>query len=90
MERCIDHTTPYRQLSSVDDVSNYTTSLFVDLLTLAQTVLPTTFSEVCERNGGRSLVLVHPRQGQEDIEEIILRVQGYMIESNLPPLRRHQ
>ena len=60
--------------------------------TIHQTMLPTTFTEICERNSGQLLTLVHSTTGGagKEVEEFILRLQGYMVEAMLPPIRQQR
>ena len=43
-------------------------------------------AELCERNSGRTFLLKHSRKGDE-VEEVIMKVQGYLVDYKLPPVR---
>ena len=50
-----------------------------------------TFAELVEHQSARTLIMVHWPQNAEDIwEEMILRIQGYLLDTVLPPIRRYQ
>ena len=49
------------------------------------------FSEIIELQQGKELMLVHLHMANDSSrEEVIMRVQGYLLNSNLPPIRSHQ
>ena len=45
-----------------------------------------------ERCGGHALLLIHQSEEEqgEEVEEVILKVQGYVVDESLPPVRQHQ
>ncbi|KAI0645310.1 hypothetical protein C8Q79DRAFT_912123 [Trametes meyenii] len=47
--------------------------------------------EIAEQQAGRTLVLIHRRaDAATPPEELVLRVQGFLVDTSLPPLRRDQ
>ena len=47
-----------------------------------------TFAELVEHQSARTLIMAHWPQNTEDIwEEMILRIQGYLLDTVLPPIR---
>lgn len=80
--------TPYQQLQSIQDVS---TSFNVhDVVSnYSKSTSLNSFAEIAENKQGSKLTLVHQRTSADSgYEEVILRVQGYLLEANLPPVRR--
>ncbi|KAI0640355.1 hypothetical protein C8Q79DRAFT_921845 [Trametes meyenii] len=48
-------------------------------------------TEIAEQQAGRTLVLIHHRaDAATPPEELVLRVQGFLVDTSLPPLRRDQ
>ena len=60
------------------------------LKTMPKTCDPAEFSELCERTGGRTLLLAYPKTSAAEVEEVIMRIQGYLVDLSLPPVRQHQ
>ena len=49
------------------------------------------FASVLERRKGRCLMLVYKQPPVPDeIEEVVVTLQGYLLESILPPMRQSQ
>ncbi|TFK77628.1 hypothetical protein K466DRAFT_571361, partial [Polyporus arcularius HHB13444] len=59
----------------------------VQLSTIDDTMDPADFTKVCECNAGRTLMLGYPRKAGEEVEEVILRVQGFLQDAHLLPIR---
>lgn len=88
MESLVDGKVPYQQLASMEQVLHiFVTSIFFCSMFL-QMNNPSTMAELCERNNGRTILLTYPRRGGDEIEEVILKVQGYLLDYKLPPIRR--
>ena len=49
------------------------------------------FAYVLERRNGRCLMLVYQEPARAgDVEEVVMNLQGFLLESTLPPLRQFQ
>ena len=49
------------------------------------------FASVHERRKGRCLMLAYKEQtSREEIEEVVVNLQGFLLESTLPPIRQFQ
>ena len=78
---------PYEQLRSLEDVS--TRRLDSTEAHTSQSGRLHAFAEVTENDGGKKLTLVHRQNTEEGpLEEVIVRVQGYLVEAKLPPVRQ--
>ena len=60
-------------------------------LTHIQNVDFAKFAYVLERRNGRCLMLVYQEPARVgDVEEVVMNLQGFLLESTLPPLRQFQ
>ncbi|KAI0665363.1 hypothetical protein C8Q78DRAFT_1084043 [Trametes maxima] len=74
MHECVESEPPFGQLQSFTDPARA-----VD------------HTEIVEQQAGRTLVLIHRRPDTTTPpEELVLRVQGFLVDASLPPLRRDQ
>ncbi|KAI0644165.1 hypothetical protein C8Q79DRAFT_1011967 [Trametes meyenii] len=74
MDQCTESEPPFDQLRSFIDPAR-----MVDHM------------EIAEQQAGRTLVLIHRRaDAATPPEELVLRVQGFLVDTSLPPLRRDQ
>lgn len=49
------------------------------------------FAQVREQRGGRQLILIYTEPERAgDIEEVVLNMQGYLLDATLPPIRQHK
>lgn len=49
------------------------------------------FARVHERRSGHNLMLIYTEPSHKDeIEEVVLWTEGFLLSSTLPPLRQHQ
>ena len=90
MDQCTESEPLFDQLRSFIDVSNLFYPLF-HILTSKQPVRMVDHTEIAEQQAGRTLVLIHHRaDAATPPEELVLRVQGFLVDTSLPPLRRDQ
>ncbi|KAI0676637.1 hypothetical protein C8Q78DRAFT_1073421 [Trametes maxima] len=74
MHECVESEPPFGQLQSFTDPARA-----VD------------HTEIVEQQAGRTLVLIHRHPDTTtSLEELVLRVQGFLVDASLPPLRRDQ
>ena len=84
------------QLRNINDVCfcHYTLAVYLSReINFSQFPTLNAFATLQERQDGRVLLLVHQTGSQSnsnDIEEVILNVQGYLVDEQLPPVRQHQ
>ena len=45
---------------------------------------------IAEQSSGKRALLAHKPADAADVEEVILRVQGFVIDLNLPPVRTYR
>ncbi|KAI0643059.1 hypothetical protein C8Q79DRAFT_1013032 [Trametes meyenii] len=74
MNQCTESEPPFDQLRS-----------FIDPARMVD------HTEIAEQQAGRTLVLIHHcADAATPSEELVLRVQGFLVDTSLPPLRRDQ
>ena len=63
-----------------------------DKLGYVQIATLNNFAIMQERRGGRALLLIHRLEEEkgEEVEEVVHKVQGYLVDESLPPVRQQQ